>query len=125
MGDAESASKGARVTVGFTGITNEAPATAQLRAAIALVSSAAADHGWGTNPDVQACRGGRIQVADVGRLDAAEVFQAARGLIGALLDDLLAVTGANLADVVPPWLTSLAVQEAATSFAIPTDALLA
>jgi hypothetical protein len=101
--------------VGSTG-SGRQPAAAQLQAAVSLVSSAAADRGWGAEPVVRPCRGGRVQVDGVGRLDAAEVFQAARGLIGALIDDLVAVTGADLADVVSPWLTALAVQEAEASW---------
>ncbi|MFQ1000501.1 hypothetical protein [Modestobacter sp. SSW1-42] len=109
--------------MGSTG-AGELPAV-QLQAAISLLSSAAADRGWGAEPTVRPCRGGRIQVEGIGKLDAAVVFQAARGLVGALIDDLATVTGVDLDAVVTPWLTALAVQEAAASWSVPTDALRA
>jgi hypothetical protein len=62
----------------------QVPAAEQLRAAVSLLSSAAADR----------------------------QFMAARGLVGALLDDLVHSTGRDLEDVVDPWLLSLATREA-------------
>jgi hypothetical protein len=84
----------------------------QLRAAVSILSSAAADRQWGGGSVVRV-RAGGLQLGDEPRLvDAAAVFQAARGLVGALLDDLVQTTGRDLDDVVGPWLLSLEVREA-------------
>jgi hypothetical protein len=88
------------------------PAAEQLRAAVSLLSSAAADRQWGTADVVQVQAGG-LQLGDDPHLvDAPTVYLAARGLVGALLDDLLQSTGRDLDDVVGPWLLSLATREA-------------
>jgi hypothetical protein len=77
------------------------------------VTSAAGDRGWGTADVVSVRPGGRIQVgADAHAVDAATVYQAARGLVGALLDDLVEVTGRPLEDIVAPWLLTLQLSEA-------------
>ena len=93
--------------------TAQVPASRQLRAAISIVTSAAGDRGWGA-PDVVSVRpGGRLQVGDEAQpVDAATVYQAARGLVGALLDDLVEVTGRPLEDIVAPWLLTLQLSEA-------------
>jgi hypothetical protein len=86
----------------------DVPPGEQLRTAISIVSSAAADRGWGCADAVRVRPGGRVQIAthsDV--VDAATVYQAARGLVGALLDDLLEVTGRELPELVGPWLAVL------------------
>lgn len=89
------------------------PASHQLRAAISIVVSAAADRGWGSGGPVSVHDGGRLRLDDgTGEVEAATVYQAARGLVGALLDDLLRVTGRDLADVVEPWLATLQLSEA-------------
>ncbi|SFK58439.1 hypothetical protein [Geodermatophilus ruber] len=88
------------------------PAAAQLRAAISILGSAAADRHWG-NGDVVRVRPGGLQLGDTPEpVDAATVYQAARGLVGALLDDLVQATGRDLDDVVAPWLLSLQLDEA-------------
>jgi len=88
------------------------PAAGQLRAAVSLLSSAAADRQWGTADVVQVHDRG-LQIGDDPQLvDAATVYLAARGLIGALLDDLVHSTGRDVEDVVGPWLLSLATREA-------------
>jgi hypothetical protein len=90
----------------------QVPAAEQLRAAVSLLSSAAADRQWGT-ADVVSVQDGGLQIGDDQQLiDAATVYMAARGLVGALLDDLVHSTGQDLADVVDPWLLSLATREA-------------
>ena len=90
----------------------QVPAAEQLRAAVSVLSSAAADRQWGT-ADVVQVRPGGLQIAgDPQLVDAATVYMAARGLVGALLDDLVHTTGRDLDEVVGPWLLSLATREA-------------
>ena len=84
----------------------------QLRAAVSVVVSAAADRQWGS-ADVVRVRPGGLQLGtDPDLVDAAAVYQAARGLVGALLDDLVHSTGRDLDEVVGPWLLSLQLREA-------------
>lgn len=93
--------------------TAHVPPGEQLRTAISIVSSAAADRGWGNADAVRVRPGGRVQIgthSDV--VDAATVYQAARGLVGALLDDLLSATDRELAELVGPWLAVLEMREA-------------
>jgi hypothetical protein len=93
--------------------TAHVPPGEQLRTAISIVSSAAADRGWGDADCVRVRPGGRVQIGthpDV--VDAATVYQAARGLVGALLDDLLSATDRELAELVGPWLAVLEMREA-------------
>ena len=90
----------------------DVPSGDQLRAAVSILSSAAADRQWGGEPVVRV-RARGLQLGDDPRLvDAAAVYQAARGLVGALLDDLADATGRDLDEVVGPWLLSLEVREA-------------
>src|SRR4051794_14079397 len=93
--------------------STDVPPGEQLRTAISIVSSAAADRGWGSAESVRVRSGGRVQIGthpDV--VDAATVYQAARGLVGALIDDLLQVTDRELAELVGPWLAVLEMREA-------------
>ena len=90
----------------------DVPSGHQLRAAVSILSSAAADLQWGGGAVVRS-RAGGLQLGDEPALvDAAAVYQAARGLVGALLDDLVQSTGRDLGDVVGPWLLSLEIREA-------------
>ena len=57
-------------------------------------------------------KGPFVQVSGQGPVDAATVYMAARGLVGALLDDLAQATGRDLDEIVGPWLVSLEVREA-------------
>ena len=89
------------------------PAAEQLRAAISILSSAAADRHWGNGDVVTVRSGGRLRIGvDQRPVDAVTVYMAARGLVGALLDDLAASTGRELDEIVAPWLISLEVREA-------------
>jgi hypothetical protein len=93
--------------------SGDAPPGEQLRTAISIVSSAAADRGWGDADAVRIRSGGRVQIGTHPEVvDAATVYQAARGLVGALLDDLLQVTERELAELVGPWLAVLEMREA-------------
>jgi hypothetical protein len=88
------------------------PAAVQLRAAVSILTSAAADREWGL-ADVVRVRPAGLQLGDDPTLvDAAAVYQAARGLVGALLDDLVHSTGRDLDEVIGPWLLSLQLREA-------------
>jgi hypothetical protein len=101
--------------------TAHVPPGEQLRAAISIVCSAAADRGWGSADDVRLRSGGRVQIGThPDALDAATVYQAARGLVGALLDDLLEVGGGELEQLVGPWLVVLEMREALADLAADT-----
>jgi hypothetical protein len=90
----------------------DVPSGNQLRAAVSVLTSAAADRQWGSGTVVHVRPGG-LQLGDDPELvDAAAVYMAARGLVGALLDDLVQSTGRDLDDIVGPWLLSLEVREA-------------
>jgi len=89
------------------------PASRQLRVAISIVTSAAADREWGTGDRLTPQADGRLRIDDEPQVvDAGTVYQAARGVVGALLDHLVEVTGRDLEDLVGPWLTSLEVRQA-------------
>ena len=89
------------------------PAAEQLRAAISILASAAADRQWGSGDVVSVRSGGRLRIGiDQRPVDTLTVYLAARGLVGALLDDLTASTGRTLDEIVAPWLVSLEVREA-------------
>ncbi|MGY1619537.1 hypothetical protein ACI797_22570 [Geodermatophilus sp. SYSU D00691] len=90
----------------------DVPVPEQLRTAIALLGSAASDLGWG-NGEVIRVRSGGLQIGDEPALvDAATVYMAARGLVAALVDDLVAASGRDMDDVVAPWLLSLELRSA-------------
>ena len=89
------------------------PAAEQLRAAISILASAAGDRHWGDGDLVTVRAGGRLRIGPEQRpVDTATVYLAARGLVGALLDDLVLSTGRDLDEIVGPWLVSLQVREA-------------
>jgi hypothetical protein len=89
------------------------PAAEQLRAAISILASAAGDRQWGDGDLVTVRAGGRLRIGrDQRPVDAATVYMAARGLVGALLDDLAQTSGRDLEEIVGPWLVSLEVREA-------------
>ena len=89
------------------------PAAEQLRAAISILTAAAGDRQWGSGDVVTVRNGGRLRIGVEQRaVDAVTVYMAARGLVGALLDDLSQTTGRELDEIVRPWLVSLQVREA-------------
>jgi hypothetical protein len=86
---------------------------AELRAAMSLLASAAADLDWGAQPEVQVLPDGRLWLTDLQlSVSAADVYQAARGLVAAQVIGALADTPATVADLVGPWLTELHLTEA-------------
>ena len=96
------------------------PAGDQLRAAISILTSAAAERQWGTGERVDVRAGGRLQLGDEPQVvDAAAVYLAARGLVSALLGDLCAATDRELGDFVSAWLLALQVNEAVADVDVP------
>ena len=86
---------------------------AELRAAISLVGSAAADLGWGDRPDVRVLPDGRLWLDEMEvAVSAAEVYQAARHLVAAQLRTVAGGAGVPVAEVAGPWLLSLHTNEA-------------
>lgn len=93
--------------------TDRAGRLSELRAGISLVSSAGADLGWGAQPAVRVLPDGRLWLADLGlAVSAAEVYQAARGLVAAQLRHLSDESGVAVPTVVASWLVSLQTNEA-------------
>ena len=90
----------------------DVPAADQLRAAVSILTGAAADRQWGTAEAVRVRPGGLQLGEEPGVVDAATVFMAARGLVSALLDELEAVTERDLEEIVGPWLLALQLSEA-------------
>ena len=86
---------------------------AELRAAMSLLASAAADLEWGAQPEVRVLPDGRLWLSDLQlAVSAADVYQAARGLLAAQVLGALAETPGTVADLVGPWLTELHLTEA-------------
>ena len=93
------------------------PPAEQLRTAVAILTSAAADRQWGSGDVVRVLPDGLQLGTDPRAVDAATVYMAARGLVGALLDDLSRSTDRDLDELVGPWLLSLQVREAVVDVA--------
>ena len=88
----------------------------ELRAAISLVGSAAADLGWGGRPDVRVLPDGRLWLDELEvAVTAAEVYQAARRLIAAQVGTVAEQAGSSVGAVAGPWLLSLHTNEAMLS----------
>ena len=96
----------------------------ELRAAISLVGTAAADLGWGARPDVRVLPDGRLWLDEHEvAVSAAEVYQAARHLVAAQLRTVAELSGVPVGDVAGPWLLSLHTNEAmvALDLDVPRD----
>jgi hypothetical protein len=96
----------------------------ELRAAISLVGSAAADLGWGAPPDVRVLPDGRLWLDELQvAVSGAEVYQAARRLVAAQVRTVAEQTGVPVGDVAGPWLLSLHTNEAmvALDLDLPRD----
>ncbi len=84
----------------------------ELRAGMSLLASAAADLGVGAQPEVRALRDGRLWLAESGTaVTAADVYQAARGLIAAQLDAIADVSDRPVEDHALAWLVTLQTNE--------------
>ncbi|MFQ1000948.1 hypothetical protein [Modestobacter sp. SSW1-42] len=96
----------------------------ELRSAISLVGSAAADLGWGTRPDVRVLPDGRLWLDELETaVTAAEVYQAARHLVAAQLRAVAETTGRPVGEVAGPWLLTLHTNEAMVSLDLADDDL--
>lgn len=96
----------------------------ELRAAISLVGSAAADLGWGAPPDVRVLPDGRLWLDELQvAVSGAEVYQAARRLVAAQVRTVAEQSGVPVGDVAGPWLLSLHTNEAmvALDLDLPRD----
>ena len=95
---------------------------AEVRAAMSLLASAGADLDWGAQPEVRVLPDGRLWLTDLQlSVGAADVYQAARGLIAAQVIGALTETGATVADLVGPWLTELHLTEAVLDAPVELD----
>ena len=84
----------------------------ELRAGISVVSSAAADLGVGEQPRVRVLPDGRLWLTEQQvEVSAADVYQAARGLVAAQLDAIAQVTGRPVEDHALAWLVTLQTNE--------------
>ena len=94
----------------------------ELRAAISLVGSAAADLGWGARPDVRVLPDGRLWLDELEvAVSAAEVYQAARHLVAAQVRTVADGAGVPVGEVAGPWLLSLHTNEAMLDLDVPRD----
>lgn len=85
---------------------------AELRTGMSLLASAAADLGVGRQPEVRVLRDGRLWLAELGTaVTAADVYQAARGLVAAQLDAIAAVSDQPVEDHALAWLVTLQTNE--------------
>ena len=84
----------------------------ELATGMTLLSSAAADLGVGAPPEVRVLRDGRLWLPGLGTaVTAADVYQAARGLVAAQLDAIADVSGRPVEDHALAWLVTLQANE--------------
>ncbi|MGY1736253.1 hypothetical protein [Geodermatophilus sp. SYSU D00684] len=84
----------------------------ELRAGMSVLGSAAADLGVGSQPDVRVLPDGRLWLDDLEMaVSAADVYQAARGLVAAQLDAIAHVSGRPVEDHALAWLVTLQTNE--------------
>jgi hypothetical protein len=84
----------------------------ELRAGLSVLTSAAADLGVGSQTEVRVLPDGRLWLAEQGiAVTAADVYQAARGLVAAQLDAIAQVSGDPVEDHALAWLVTLQTNE--------------
>ena len=84
----------------------------ELRAGMSVLTSAAADLGVGGRPEVRVLADGRLWLAEQQvAVSAADVYQAARGLVAAQLDAIASVSGQPVEDHALAWLVTLQTNE--------------
>jgi hypothetical protein len=84
----------------------------ELRAGMSVLTSAAADLGVGSRPEVRVLADGRLWLAEQQvAVSAADVYQAARGLVAAQLDAIASVSGQPVEDHALAWLVTLQTNE--------------
>ncbi len=84
----------------------------ELRAGMSVLTSAAADLGVGSQTEVRVLADGRLWLAEQQvAVSAADVYQAARGLVAAQLDAIAQVSGQPVEDHALAWLVTLQTNE--------------
>jgi hypothetical protein len=84
----------------------------ELRAGMSVLTSAAADLRVGSQPLVRVLPDGRLWLTELEvAVTAADVYQAARGLVAAQLDAMAQVTGRPVEDHALAWLVTLQTNE--------------
>ncbi len=84
----------------------------ELRAGMSVLTSAAADLHVGSQPKVRVLPDGRLWLTEQEvAVTAADVYQAARGLVAAQLDAMAQVTGRPVEDHALAWLVTLQTNE--------------
>ena len=84
----------------------------ELSTGMSLLASAAADLGVGAQPEVCVLRDGRLWLTELGTaVTAADVYQAARGLVAAQLAAIADVSGRPVEDHALAWLVTLQTNE--------------
>lgn len=84
----------------------------ELRAGMSVLTSAAADLGVGSQTDVRVLPDGQLWLDELDMaVSAADVYQAARGLVAAQLDAIAQVTGRPVEDHALAWLVTLQTNE--------------
>ena len=84
----------------------------ELRAGMSVLTSAAADLGVGSQTEVRVLADGRLWLAEQQvAVSAADVYQAARGLVAAQLDAIARVSGQPVEDHALAWLVTLQTNE--------------
>ena len=84
----------------------------ELRAGMSVLASAAADLGVGGQTEVRVLADGRLWLAEQQvAVSAADVYQAARGLVAAQLDAIARVSGQPVEDHALAWLVTLQTNE--------------
>jgi hypothetical protein len=98
----------------------------ELRAGMSVLTSAAADLQVGSQPKVRVLPDGRLWLTELGvAVTAADVYQAARGLVAAQLDAMAQVTGRPVEDHALAWLVTLQTNEVMVGLETGADAGLA
>ena len=83
-----------------------------LRTGMSLLASAAADLGVGAAPEVRVLPDGRLLLVELGTVvSAADVYQAARGLVAAQLLAITEVSDRPVEDHALSWLVTLQTNE--------------
>ena len=84
----------------------------ELRAGMSVLTSAAADLQVGAQPEVRVLPDGRLWLAELGvAVTAADVYQAARGLVAAQLHAIAQVSAQPVEDHALAWLVTLQTNE--------------
>ncbi len=94
----------------------------ELRAGMSVLASAAADLQVGPQPKVRLLPDGRLWLTELETaITAADVYQAARGLIAAQLDAIAQVSGQPVEDHALAWLVTLQTNEVMVALQAEAD----